>query len=155
MRHLVVHDPDAYKDANFDTSSRMNDSHQLIDEESDENSQMIMPNTDEESLDPQTLQFTLDPQTQQMISGDQVVVFEVVQINNEEESNSQSSYATLDQSGNSSAIILDPSSAAGKTRRAILTAGGKLRASTVRNASVLTPANGNSSKGKMQYEFSL
>lgn len=106
MRHLVVHDPDAYKDS----SGRMNDSHQLIDEESDENSQMVLPNTDEESLEPHTLQFTLDPQTQQIISGDQVVVFEVVQINNEEESNSTSShsYAAVDQSAASAAVVPPP-----------------------------------------------
>lgn len=124
-----------------DGSMRMNDSHQLIDDESDENSQMILPNTDEESLDPQTLQFTLDPQTQQMISGEQVVVFEVVQIN-DEDTNSQTSYA-LDQSA--SAIILDQTSGS-KKRTAILAPGGS-KLKTVRNASLIS-ANGNSKQGK-------
>ena len=120
----------------------------MIDEESDENSQIIMPNTDEESLDPQTLQFTLDPQTQQMISGEQVVVFEVVQLNSGEENDSQTSYATLDQTGASSAIILDQSSLSNKKpRTAILTtSGSKIRTATLRNASVITSTNGTPAK---------
>lgn len=124
----------------------MNDSHQLIDEESDENSQMILPNTDEESLDPQTLQFTLDPATQQMISSEQVVVFEVVQIN-DEDTNSQTSYA-LDQS---SAIILDqttPGSVKKRSNAIMVQGGSKLR--TLRNASMIS-SNGNSKPGIYYY----
>ena len=86
MRHLAIHDPDAYKDQAM-SYSRHNDSTQLIDEEEDEDededsNQMIVPN---ESDEEQTLSFTLDPQTQQILqntNGEQVVVFEVVQLNN-------------------------------------------------------------------------
>lgn len=96
MRHLVIHDPEAYKEVALQLR---NDSHQLIDDEEEESeeetededdetsqSQIIAAHAtgDEEStLDPQTLQFTLDPsdpQTQQILSSDQVVVFEVVQM---------------------------------------------------------------------------
>lgn len=97
MRHLVIHDPEAYKDAAL--QYRGSDQHQLIDDEDEESeedtededdetsqSQIIAAHAtgDEEStLDNQTLQFTLDPsdpQTQQILSSDQVVVFEVVQM---------------------------------------------------------------------------
>ena len=135
-----------------DQNNRVNDSHQLIDEESDENSQMILPNTDEESLDPQALQFTLDPQTQQMISGEQVVVFEVVQLNSGEENESQNSYAAIEQTGASPTIILDQSTLNNKKpRTAILATGGSkatYRTATLRNASVIASTNGTSSKGK-------
>lgn len=94
MRHLAIHDPDAYKDQTMNFS-RNNDSTQLIDDEEedeDEDShQMIVPNDSDEE---QTLSFTLDPQTQQMLqtNGEQVVVFEVVQMNN---SNSEGDNTTL------------------------------------------------------------
>ena len=83
MRHLAIHDPDAYKD-HSGNYSRINDSNQLIDEEDEEEEEdsMIVPN---ESDEEQTLSFTLDPQTQQILqntNGEQVVVFEVVQLNN-------------------------------------------------------------------------
>lgn len=118
MRHLVIHDPDAYKDSlgnyimietlckftNLMISSvvRANENHQLIDDEEEESEEdddpdMILP-TEDESLDQQTLQFTLDPQTQQMLQGgEQVVVFEVVQMNNNESGNEdqQNAYAEL------------------------------------------------------------
>ncbi|KAI1301900.1 Transcriptional repressor CTCF [Halotydeus destructor] len=91
MRHLAIHDPDAYKESL--SQVRGNDNHQLIDEDEDEEEEeetddegtsMILSNaTGDDTLDPQTLQFTLDPQTQQMLQGgEQVVVFEVVQMNN-------------------------------------------------------------------------
>jgi uncharacterized Zn-finger protein len=87
MRHLALHDPDAYKDSQL--SMRTNDSHQLIDDEEEEDEDIMLSNSasqsmDESTLDAQSLQFTLDPQTQQMLSGEQVVVFEVVQLNNGE-----------------------------------------------------------------------
>ena len=97
MRHLAIHDPDAYKDQAM-SYSRHNDSTQLIDEEEDEeededeDDQMIVPN---ESDEEQTLSFTLDPQTQQILqntNGEQVVVFEVVQLNN---SNSEGDNSTI------------------------------------------------------------
>ncbi|CAG2122980.1 unnamed protein product, partial [Medioppia subpectinata] len=83
MRHLAIHDPDAYKDQNINFS-RMNDSGQLIDDDDEEEDEddLIVPN---ESDEEQTLSFTLDPQTQQILqntNGEQVVVFEVVQLNN-------------------------------------------------------------------------
>lgn len=66
---------------------RENENHQLIDDESEEESEeddedeMIMPGEGDESLEQSTLQFTLDPQTHQMLQGgEQVVVFEVVQM---------------------------------------------------------------------------
>ena len=107
MRHLVIHDPDAYKDGVLQLRDG-NDCHQLIDDE-DEDEESLEEESDEdddegtahliqtrnvsagnttqedESLDNQTLQFTLDPQTQQMLQGDQVVVFEVVQMNEDGE----------------------------------------------------------------------
>lgn len=71
---------------------RANDNHQLIDdeeEESEEDEEMLLQG-DDESLDQQTLQFTLDPQTHQMLQGgEQVVVFEVVQMNNAESGNEE------------------------------------------------------------------
>lgn len=87
MRHLALHDPDAYKDSQL--GLRANDSHQLIDDEEEEDEDIMLSNSasqsmDENTLDAQSLQFTLDPQTQQMLSGEQVVVFEVVQLNNGE-----------------------------------------------------------------------
>jgi hypothetical protein len=99
MRHLVIHDPDAYKDS---LVVRANENHQLIDDEEEESEEdddpdMILP-TEDESLDQQTLQFTLDPQTHQMLQGgEQVVVFEVVQMNNNESGNEdqQNAYAEL------------------------------------------------------------
>lgn len=90
MRHLAIHDPDAYKDQAI-SFNRNNDSTQLIedeeeeeeeDEDEEDSSQMLVPN---ESDEEQTLSFTLDPQTQQILqntNGEQVVVFEVVQVNN-------------------------------------------------------------------------
>lgn len=100
MRHLAVHDPDAQKDEAYleDGSIQLSDIHQLI----DENSQLIVTNIDEESLDPQILQVTLSPQTQQTLSGEHLVVFEVIQTN--EDTNSQTSHVDLDQDGT---IILD------------------------------------------------
>ena len=67
MRHLAIHDPDAYKDQAM-SYSRHNDSTQLIDEEEDEeddedSNQMIVPNESDE----EPLSFTLDPQTQQIL----------------------------------------------------------------------------------------
>lgn len=85
MRHMVIHDPENYKDGVLQLKG--NEYHQLIDDESEEEEETddeLMDEDDEdeggESMDQQTLQFTLDPQTQQMLSGDQVVVFEVVQM---------------------------------------------------------------------------
>ncbi|XP_054160506.1 transcriptional repressor CTCF-like [Oppia nitens] len=85
MRHMQIHDPDAYKEQNINYN-RMNDSTQLIDDEDEDDmedsSQMIVPN---ESDEEHTLSFTLDPQTQQILqntNGEQVVVFEVVQMPN-------------------------------------------------------------------------
>jgi len=101
MRHLAIHDPDAYKDQNYNIN-RVNDSHQLIDddeeeeEEDEDSSQMIVPN---ESDEEQTLSFTLDPQTQQILqstNGDQVVVFEVVQLNNSNNDN-ENALSTIEQ----------------------------------------------------------
>ena len=89
MRHLALHDPDAYKDSAL--ALRSNDSHQLIDDEDESEEEEDIMLSDENSMDEdntmdgQSLQFTLDPQTQQMLGGDQVVVFEVVQLNNGEQ----------------------------------------------------------------------
>ena len=85
MRHMVIHDPENYKDGVLQLKG--NEYHQLIDDESEEEEtdeeDMLDDEDDDdegETMDQQTLQFTLDPQTQQMLSGDQVVVFEVVQM---------------------------------------------------------------------------
>jgi hypothetical protein len=148
MRHLAIHDPDAYKDSNV-AHLRANDSHQLIDDEEeeeeetdDEDSQMILPNAEEDTMDPQTLQFTLDPQTQQMLQGEQVVVFEVVQMNNNESENdtdTQSSF--IDPSGHStSAVMLESTPVTSRGHKTSLI--GKAQARTMRNATVLTQANG-------------
>lgn len=100
MRHLAVHDPDAFKDQG-QNQSRISESNQLLDDEEeeededeDENSQMLVPQN--ESDEEQTLQFTLDPQTQQILqSSEQVVVFEVVQLNNSNNEN-EGSYTTIE-----------------------------------------------------------
>ncbi|RWS04673.1 Zinc-finger double domain containing protein 12-like protein [Dinothrombium tinctorium] len=141
MRHLVCHDPDAYKDS-AGQISRINDTHQLIDdeEESDESSQIILPNTDDDTIDPQTLQFALDPQTQQMLQGEQVVVFEVVQLNNTEGStgdDTRSSFSNLDPA------LLESTPISSKASKSVKT---QLRAATLRNATLLT-SNGASSSG--------
>ena len=99
MRHLAVHDPDAYKDQN-NISIRVNDSHQLIDdeEEDDTTSHMIVPN---ESDEEQTLQFNLDPQTHQMLTQgntDQVLVFEVIQCNANTNCDGESSMSSIEPS---------------------------------------------------------
>lgn len=126
---------------NKDQVIRANDSHQLIDEESDEDSQLILPNaTDDDTIDPQTLQFTLDPQTQQMLHGEQVVVFEVVQLNNTADgsgTDTQSSFASLDQSGQ----LLDQTPKIPKNI-------GKSGKTTIRSATVLTHNGASTSTGK-------
>ena len=97
MRHLALHDPDAYKDAHG--SLRSNENHQLIDdEEEDEDEDSVLPgfSVDESTLDSQALHLTFDPQSQQMLNGEQVVVFEVVQVNeNNGVSSDEPQYATL------------------------------------------------------------
>ncbi|RWS27850.1 zinc finger protein with KRAB and SCAN domains 7-like isoform X2, partial [Leptotrombidium deliense] len=148
MRHLVCHDPDAYKDVSLGQNSRMNDSHQLIDDEEeeeeetdDESSQIILHNTeDENTIDPQTLQFTLDPQTQQMLQGEQVVVFEVVQLNNAEgstDNDTRGSFSNLDPA------MLESTPISSKGQKGIKT---QLRTATLRNATLLT-SNGATSSG--------
>jgi len=90
MRHMLQHDPDnaAYKEAALQL--RESDKRQLIDEEdideSDEDEDEDDVPSGEDTLDQQTLQFALDPQTQQMLQGEQVVVFEVVQMGEDGES---------------------------------------------------------------------
>lgn len=96
MRHLALHDPDSYKDQ---PSLRSNDNHQLIDEEEDEDTILPSFNVDESTtLDSQALHLTFDPQSQQMLNGEQVVVFEVVQVNENSGVNSEDGqqYATID-----------------------------------------------------------
>jgi len=96
MRHLALHDPDAYKDVA--ASYRSNDNHQLIDEEEDEEDTNLPSfNVDETTLDSQALHLTLDAQSQQLLNGEQVVVFEVVQVNENSGVNSdEQQYATID-----------------------------------------------------------
>ena len=98
MRHLALHDPDAYKDAH--PNLRSNDNHQLIDdEEEDEEEDTMLPgfNVDETTLDSQALHLTLDAQSQQILNGEQVVVFEVVQVNeNSGVHSDEQQYATID-----------------------------------------------------------
>lgn len=96
MRHLALHDPDAYKDSHHNL--RSNDNHQLIDEEEDEDNMLPSFNVDETTLsDSQALHLTLDPSSQQILNGEQVVVFEVVQVNeNSAVSSDDQQYATID-----------------------------------------------------------
>ena len=97
MRHLALHDPDSYKDAHGQL--RSNENHQLIDdEEEDEDEESNLPgfSVDESTLDSQALHLTFDPQSQQMLNGEQVVVFEVVQVNeNNGVGSDEPQYATL------------------------------------------------------------
>ncbi|KAK4337130.1 hypothetical protein RND71_043889 [Anisodus tanguticus] len=93
----ALHDPDSFKETQI--GLRSNDSHQLIDEEEEEDNVLPNFNVDETTLDSQALHLTFDPQTQQMLNGEQVVVFEVVQVNNNENSGvtaEEQQYATID-----------------------------------------------------------
>ena len=110
MRHLALHDPDAYKESQ--SSLRSNENHQLIDDEEEEedDEDTILPgfSVDENTLDSQALHLTFDPQSQQMLNGEQVVVFEVVQVNenNGHSDQQQNSTITVGKS-NLKAVSLD------------------------------------------------
>lgn len=96
MRHLALHDPDSYKDSQHNL--RSNDNHQLIDDE-EESEDTILPgfDVDETTLDSQALHLTLDANSQQLLNGEQVVVFEVVQVNENSGVHSEDQqYATID-----------------------------------------------------------